>query len=102
VSVPPRQQVSTYTGSAIGLFARFTEGAATAGGAAPLDLRLTTAVDSLRVVAFGREMLVPGSELARVARVDVPAGTAPGLYDVVVTAQAGTRTRTVTVRLDVR
>ncbi|MCP2015232.1 hypothetical protein L1280_002393 [Deinococcus sp. HSC-46F16] len=97
-ALPPREAVTTYTAGALAVFGRLSPGTAAAGTRVQVQVQ-TQGARGLRVEAFG-QVLTPALTQGRAeAALAVPAGTAPGTYDIVVTVSGEGASRSTTLKL---
>ncbi|WP_104992337.1 hypothetical protein [Deinococcus sp. NW-56] len=97
-ALPPREAVTTYTAGTLAVFGRLSPGTAAAGTRVRVQVQ-TQAARELRIEAFG-QVLTPALDQGRAeAAFTVPAETAPGSYDVVVTVSGEGGSRTTALKL---
>ncbi|GAA5512807.1 hypothetical protein Dcar01_01531 [Deinococcus carri] len=97
-TLPPRQAVTTYTSGTLAVLGRLSPGTAVPAGQVHLTVQAPGA-RTLRVEMLG-QTLTPTLNAGR-AELDftVPAGTAPGTYDVTLTATGDTGSKTSILKL---
>ncbi|MFC5847539.1 hypothetical protein [Deinococcus petrolearius] len=97
-AVPPRQSVTTFTAGSVALIGRLSGGPAVPGGEVGVVLNVQRAAE-VQVQAFGQSVTVPVQSGRAETKFRVPAGTAPGEYDVTVTARAAGAEKTTVLKL---
>ncbi|KQR41099.1 hypothetical protein ASF71_02965 [Deinococcus sp. Leaf326] len=97
-AVPPRQNVTTFTAGSIALIGRLTSSPAAPGSEVGVVLNVQRAAE-VQVQAFGQSVTVPVQSGRAETKVRVPASTAPGEYDVTVTARAAGAEKTTVLKL---
>ncbi len=84
---PPRQQAVTFTASNLAVMATASSDTAKPGDQVTVQVFLSGDASTVKVQAFNQVFQVQGSGSQRSVDLTVPAGTAPGEYPLVVTAE---------------
>ncbi|WP_288403420.1 hypothetical protein [uncultured Deinococcus sp.] len=99
-AMPPRQNVTTFTAGSVAVIGRLSASPALPGSEVGVLLNVQRAAE-VQVQAFGQSVTVPVQSGRAETKVKVPVGTAPGEYDVTVTARAGSAEKTTVLKLTV-
>ncbi|RJF71663.1 hypothetical protein D3875_08865 [Deinococcus cavernae] len=99
-ALPEKKNVTTYQEGNVAVLARLNSDAVKAGTQGRLMLRVLNA-DNVSVQAFGRSYVATVQGGQAQLDVEVPAGTAPGQYDLTVTAKGGSGQKTITLKVQV-
>ena len=97
-AVPPRQNVTTFTAGNVALLGRLTPSTVSAGSEVTAALNVQRATE-VEVQALGQSFKASVQSGRAEVKFSVPAGTAPGEYEVKVTARAADAEKTIVLRL---
>lgn len=100
-ALPAKAQVTTFTSGAIALMGRISQPNVLPGATVTTTLRVQGEATKITLRAFDQTVEVGGSGSDRQATFKVPGNTAPGEYDVQVTAENGSANRVLTLKVNV-